>query len=63
MGEVDGEPVIITLHRDTDQWTPRSVIRLEVKDHRIARIADYAHCPWILPTVTALVTEPPAPVQ
>ena len=55
VGEVDGEPVIIRLHRDTDGWTPKAIVRLEVTDRRIVRILDYGHCPWILPAATSFV--------
>lgn len=59
VGEVDGEPAILKLHRETDRWTPASVVRLEVTDHRITRVADYWHCPWVLPLAhSVLATEP-----
>ena len=32
VGEVDGEPVIIRLHRDADGWTPQAIVRLEVTE-------------------------------
>jgi RNA polymerase sigma-70 factor, ECF subfamily len=52
---VDGEPVIIRLHRETDGWTPQAIVRLEVTDRRVARILDYGHCPWILTAATSVV--------
>jgi RNA polymerase sigma-70 factor, ECF subfamily len=55
VGEVDGEPVIIRLHREIDSWTPQAIVRLEVTDRRVARILDYGHCPWILPAATYVV--------
>jgi RNA polymerase sigma-70 factor, ECF subfamily len=55
VGEVDGEPVIIRLHRETDGWTPQAIVRLEVTDRRVARILDYGHCPWILPAAASVV--------
>jgi RNA polymerase sigma-70 factor, ECF subfamily len=55
VGEVDGEPVIIRLHRETDSWTPQAIVRLEVTDRRVARILDYGHCPWILPAAASVV--------
>ena len=55
VGEVDGEPVVIILfNRDESGWKPESAMRLEVIDQRVARIADYIHCPWILQTATAV---------
>jgi RNA polymerase sigma-70 factor (ECF subfamily) len=58
VGEVDGEPVIIHLRQDVNGWTPMSFVRLEVVDGRIERIADFAHCPWILAAATSVVAEP-----
>jgi RNA polymerase sigma-70 factor, ECF subfamily len=55
VGELDGEPVIIRLRRDTDRWTPATVVRLDVTDHRIVWVADYSHCPWILPAATSVL--------
>jgi RNA polymerase sigma-70 factor (ECF subfamily) len=59
VGEVDGEPAILILHREADRWTPASIVRLDVTDHRITRVMDYSHCPWILPAASSvLVAEP-----
>ena len=58
MGEVDGEPVVIILRQDANGRTPMSFVRLEVVDGRIKRIADFAHCPWILAAATSVVAEP-----
>lgn len=55
VGEVDGDPVIIRLQRETDGWTPQAIVRLEVTDRLVARILDYGHCPWILPAATYVV--------
>jgi RNA polymerase sigma-70 factor (ECF subfamily) len=48
MAEVDGELVIVGLHKHHDEWRPASVARLEVIDQHIVRIVDYAHCGWVL---------------
>jgi RNA polymerase sigma-70 factor (ECF subfamily) len=48
LGKVDGETVVIILRDDADGLTPFSVIRLGVAGDRIARIADYIKCPWVL---------------
>jgi RNA polymerase sigma-70 factor (ECF subfamily) len=61
VGKIDGEPVIITLHRGTDGWTPKAVVRLYVTDGRIMRIADYAHCPWVLSAATSVIVGQPLP--
>src|SRR6516165_10247966 len=52
VGDVDGEAVVIILRHDAGKWTPHSAIRLEVISHRIERIEDYLHCPWLLPAAT-----------
>jgi RNA polymerase sigma-70 factor (ECF subfamily) len=57
-GEVDGEPVVVILRQDANVWTPMSFVRLQAVDGRIERIADFAHCPWILAAATAVVVEP-----
>jgi RNA polymerase sigma-70 factor (ECF subfamily) len=48
MGEVDGAPVMIMLHRGVDAWIPHSVVRIDVVNHRVESISDYFHCPWVL---------------
>jgi RNA polymerase sigma-70 factor, ECF subfamily len=56
-GEVDGELAVIVLGREADAWVPRSAVRLELAEGRVARIVDYSHCPWILPAAAVLVAE------
>jgi RNA polymerase sigma-70 factor, ECF subfamily len=58
VGDVDGEPAVIVLHRGPDEWTPHSLVHLDVRDDRITRIADYTHTPWILKAATSLVVQP-----
>jgi RNA polymerase sigma-70 factor (ECF subfamily) len=60
MGEVDGEPVVIILHRDTDVGTVKGVVRLDVTDRRITRIVDYQHCAWVLSAATSVVVIDPS---
>jgi len=55
VAEVDGELAVVVLRQLGDEWKPDSVARLEVIDQRIVRIADYAHCPWVLPAATSVV--------
>jgi RNA polymerase sigma-70 factor (ECF subfamily) len=55
VGEVDGEPLVIIHFWDGSRWTPTSVIHFEVANHRIVRIADYIHCPWVLTAATAVI--------
>jgi RNA polymerase sigma-70 factor (ECF subfamily) len=59
-GEIDGESTIIVLGRDGSQWQPQAVVRLTVVDDRITHIADYCHCPWIVPAVESLVVDRPS---
>jgi RNA polymerase sigma-70 factor (ECF subfamily) len=62
VGEVDGESVVIILQReDEDRFTPRAVVRLDVVNGTITRIADYAHCPWILQPATSVIVGPSSP--
>jgi RNA polymerase sigma-70 factor (ECF subfamily) len=54
-GAVDGEPAVITL-RDVDgQWTPHSIVRLDVVDDRIVRVVEFEHCPWVLRAAGSVV--------
>jgi RNA polymerase sigma-70 factor (ECF subfamily) len=55
VAEVDGELALVALREHGDEWKPHSVARLEVIDRQIARIVDYAHCPWILSAATSVV--------
>lgn len=54
VGEVDGEPVVLTLKRGADAWTPYSAIRFDVIGQRIERIVDYIHCPWVIEAATTV---------
>jgi hypothetical protein len=58
VGEVDGEPAVILLHRGADGWAPHSLVHLDVTDDRVTRIADYGHTPWILEAATSIVVQP-----
>jgi RNA polymerase sigma-70 factor (ECF subfamily) len=55
VAKVDGEFAVVALRQHGDEWRPYSVARLEVIDQHIARIVDYAHCPWILLAATSVV--------
>jgi RNA polymerase sigma-70 factor, ECF subfamily len=54
-GELDGKPVIIRLQQDQGEWTPKSVVRLDVFDRQIVGIVDYGHCPWVLPAAASVI--------
>src|SRR5437016_9700728 len=58
VGEVDGQPAVIALRQDNGQWMPHSIVRIDVTDHLIMRVVDYAHCPWVLPATTSVIVEP-----
>ncbi len=60
VAEVDGEAVILVLRQYGDEWRPSSVARLQVTDQHIARITDYAHCPWVLPAAASVVVAQPS---
>lgn len=55
LGEVDGDTVVIIMRDDADGLTPFSVVRLEVAAGRIARIADYIKCAWVLDAASVAV--------
>jgi len=59
VAEVDGELAVTVLRQHRDEWKPDSVVRLEVIDQQIARILDFAHCPWVLPAATSVVVANP----
>lgn len=48
LAEVEGEPMIVTEYAEGGVWTARGVVRLDVRDGRVAGITDYEHCPWVL---------------
>jgi RNA polymerase sigma-70 factor (ECF subfamily) len=55
VAEVDGELSVVVLRQHRDEWRPHSVARLDVIDGQIARIADYAHCPWVLSAANSVI--------
>jgi RNA polymerase sigma-70 factor (ECF subfamily) len=55
VGEVDGEPAIVVLQRDDGGWAPKSIVRLEITNGRITRVADYTHCSWVIPAASSVV--------
>src|SRR5262245_29480394 len=60
-GQVDGEPVVLVLHRGADGWAPGAVVRLNVANGRITEIADYFRCPWLLAAAASVVVADAAP--
>ncbi|HKD27039.1 MAG TPA: sigma-70 family RNA polymerase sigma factor [Xanthobacteraceae bacterium] len=60
LGDVDGEPAVISLRREDGGWRPRTIVRVEVADGRIVRIADYVFCEWLLPAAGSFAVAPAA---
>ncbi|HEY1941439.1 MAG TPA: RNA polymerase sigma factor [Roseiarcus sp.] len=54
VGEIDGETVVMILRDDVEDVTPFSVIRLDVADGRIVRVADYIKCPWVIEAAASI---------
>jgi len=54
VGEVDGEPAVITMYKHKDGLKPHSFVRFQIVNDRIIRLADYAHCPWILMSASSV---------
>jgi RNA polymerase sigma-70 factor (ECF subfamily) len=54
VGEVEGESAVIVLHREAESWVPTAIVRIGVANGRIVRIADYGHCPWVVPASASL---------
>ena len=48
LADVDGEPMIVSEYLRDDVWTAAGVIRLVVREGRVAEVGDYHHCPWVL---------------
>ena len=48
LADVDGEPMIVAEYARDGVWSSAGIIRLVVRDGRVAEIGDYHHCPWVL---------------
>jgi hypothetical protein len=60
MGEVDGELVVIMSQRTLDGWSPKSAIRVAIRDDRIIAIVDYLFCPGLIGDAqSVIVLDPP----
>jgi len=47
-GEIDGEALLLILHRNDGVWKPAYPVRIRATNGIIDRIADYYACPWML---------------
>lgn len=56
-GRIEGEPAVIILHGSAGGWMPAAAVRLEMANGHVTRIADYWHCPWILPAASEFVID------
>jgi RNA polymerase sigma-70 factor (ECF subfamily) len=59
VGEVDGEPAVIVRRQEHGAWITHGLVRVQVADHLITRVVDYAHCPWVLAASTSIVVDRP----
>jgi RNA polymerase sigma-70 factor (ECF subfamily) len=57
VGAVEGEPAVIVLRKSGEEWTTYAMVRVEIADHRIARVVDYSHCSWVLAAVSSIASE------
>lgn len=57
VGEVDGEPAVVVLRQSGGEWRTYGIVRVNIADHRIAGVADYSHCPWVLAAVSSIASE------
>jgi hypothetical protein len=48
VGEADGELVVIMSQRTLDDWSPKSAIRIAIRDDRIIAVVDYLFYPWLI---------------
>ena len=55
IGAVDGETVLLVLHRGESGWKPAYPVRIEATDGVIDRISDYYACPWMIPAADRIV--------
>lgn len=48
IGAVDGETMLLVLHRGDAGWEPAYPVRIDATDGIVNRISDYYACPWLL---------------
>ncbi|MFT3923240.1 MAG: sigma-70 family RNA polymerase sigma factor [Myxococcales bacterium] len=57
LGQLDGATAVVVLRDLGGGMEPTGAVFLEVVDGRIARIADYYKCPWILGAAASIAVE------
>ena len=58
IGAVDGETMLLVLHRGESGWKPAYPVRVEATDGIIHHISDYYACPWLIPMADTVVVLP-----
>jgi RNA polymerase sigma-70 factor, ECF subfamily len=57
VGEVDGELAIVVLQPDDGAWAPKALVRIGITNGKVTRVADYTHCPWVIPAAACVVVD------
>jgi RNA polymerase sigma-70 factor, ECF subfamily len=55
VGEVDGELVVIMSQRSLDVWSPKSAIRVAIRDDRIVAVVIISFCPWLITDAQSVI--------
>jgi RNA polymerase sigma-70 factor (ECF subfamily) len=63
IADIDGELGVIVLHRIADAWSPHAVVHLDIVGDRVARVADYGHCSWVIAAIDRLVLLEPLTLE
>lgn len=58
VGEVEGQPVVISLRKGNDGWTFHSIVRVDVAKGLITRVVDYMYCPWVQSASSVIFERP-----
>ncbi|WP_254634244.1 RNA polymerase sigma factor [Mesorhizobium sp. GbtcB19] len=59
IGAVDGDTMLLVLHRGEAGWSPAYPVRIEATGGTIDRISDYYACPWLLKAARTVVVASP----
>jgi RNA polymerase sigma-70 factor (ECF subfamily) len=58
IGAVDGETMLLVLHRGESGWKPAYPVRVEATGGVINHISDYYACPWLISMADTVVVLP-----